>query len=395
MRDVVAGRSSYQIESAKKKAVKGGGRKRCRKGKSCGSTCISSYKVCMVDLPWVFSKEFSMTIEKIQSYRKTERLSPVSPLEGVKKAGREFMSPYDERLASISSIYNRVQVLSKSLKDKIKSGELSVKEKLRYKRVLFRLSGYENKARDKQNAIMKEIRNKLLDTKLSDQEVDKMIGKIKFDSSRVSSNTTTEKQVKRQVEEFVRMFNGKGFIEKDENGTPIWNLKEVQIDPKERAYASGGFIRVPPYKETVFHEIGHILEDGRQWLASYAADWRDSKAFTLSQVNGSRELDRFVRNSDGNLIPSSTRRDASGVSKLVFRLAEMPPYKNGIFDLNEIVVVDKFISPYMGKVYSNVGITHTEVISMAIQHFASAPEMRMLYNSHPDLFEVIVGLART
>lgn len=30
-----------------------GKRKRCRKGKSCGASCISSAKFCLVDLPWV------------------------------------------------------------------------------------------------------------------------------------------------------------------------------------------------------------------------------------------------------------------------------------------------------------------------------------------------------
>lgn len=29
------------------------GRKRCRKGKSCGASCISSSKFCLVDIPWV------------------------------------------------------------------------------------------------------------------------------------------------------------------------------------------------------------------------------------------------------------------------------------------------------------------------------------------------------
>lgn len=30
-----------------------GKRKRCYKGKSCGASCISNYKVCLVDLTWV------------------------------------------------------------------------------------------------------------------------------------------------------------------------------------------------------------------------------------------------------------------------------------------------------------------------------------------------------
>lgn len=35
--------------------AKGGGRKRCIKGKSCSAACISGDKVCIVELPWVMS----------------------------------------------------------------------------------------------------------------------------------------------------------------------------------------------------------------------------------------------------------------------------------------------------------------------------------------------------
>ncbi len=53
-------RSDTQIGKAKQEQAKRlgqsgafGKRKRCKKGKSCGASCIASYKVCMVDLPWV------------------------------------------------------------------------------------------------------------------------------------------------------------------------------------------------------------------------------------------------------------------------------------------------------------------------------------------------------
>lgn len=53
-------RSDKQIDAAKKaqaarlgQSGAAGKRKRCKKGKSCGASCISSSKFCLVDLPWV------------------------------------------------------------------------------------------------------------------------------------------------------------------------------------------------------------------------------------------------------------------------------------------------------------------------------------------------------
>ena len=40
-----------RIRRAKKFRVGGTGSKRCRKGKSCGATCISGGKVCLISLP--------------------------------------------------------------------------------------------------------------------------------------------------------------------------------------------------------------------------------------------------------------------------------------------------------------------------------------------------------
>lgn len=65
-KDVVAGRTAAQIEKAKRQAVKSSKKKRCKKGKSCGATCINSGKVCMVDLPWVSAQGLTKVAKEIQ-----------------------------------------------------------------------------------------------------------------------------------------------------------------------------------------------------------------------------------------------------------------------------------------------------------------------------------------
>lgn len=68
----VAGRSDRQIESAKRaqslrlgSSGASGKRKRCRRGKSCGASCIAGPKVCMVDLPFVIGPSVTKARDQI------------------------------------------------------------------------------------------------------------------------------------------------------------------------------------------------------------------------------------------------------------------------------------------------------------------------------------------
>lgn len=72
----VLGRTGKQIEAAKRAQTKrlgqsgaSGKSKKCKRGKSCGATCINQGKICLVDLPWVSSGALSKTATKIQSTR--------------------------------------------------------------------------------------------------------------------------------------------------------------------------------------------------------------------------------------------------------------------------------------------------------------------------------------
>ena len=77
--DLVAGRTSQQIEAAKRKAV-GGKRKRCVKGKSCSATCIASNRVCMVDIPWVAAEGIGPMRDKLAKKMSTMRVPSELPV---------------------------------------------------------------------------------------------------------------------------------------------------------------------------------------------------------------------------------------------------------------------------------------------------------------------------
>lgn len=79
-------RSDRQIDSAKRAQTRrlgqsgaAGMRKRCKKGKSCGASCISSYKFCMVDLPWASASQIPKVVSLIQSRKTPELDNKVKP----------------------------------------------------------------------------------------------------------------------------------------------------------------------------------------------------------------------------------------------------------------------------------------------------------------------------
>jgi hypothetical protein len=74
---MVAGRTGKQIDAAKRaqtarlgQSGAHGKRKKCKKGKSCGASCIQNSKVCMVDLPWASSQGLGRLAKGIQNRKK-------------------------------------------------------------------------------------------------------------------------------------------------------------------------------------------------------------------------------------------------------------------------------------------------------------------------------------
>lgn len=63
--DIKFERKVRQARVAQQRRGGGGGRKRCRKGKSCGASCISSVKVCLVDVSDNVSKEIGKVAREV------------------------------------------------------------------------------------------------------------------------------------------------------------------------------------------------------------------------------------------------------------------------------------------------------------------------------------------
>lgn len=91
----IKGRSVEQIKGAKKaqlgrlgKMSPNVGRKKCRKGKSCGASCIQSGKVCLVDIPNAIAQYMPKVVKEIQGRVKEPgyAIRPVAPAGGANEA---------------------------------------------------------------------------------------------------------------------------------------------------------------------------------------------------------------------------------------------------------------------------------------------------------------------
>lgn len=57
-------------------------RKKCKRGKSCGASCIPGYHVCMVDIPWALNPAITKVANQILAQRKLPAAkSPVTKPE--------------------------------------------------------------------------------------------------------------------------------------------------------------------------------------------------------------------------------------------------------------------------------------------------------------------------
>lgn len=193
-----------------------------------------------------------------------------------------------------------------------------------------------------------------------------------------------EKKLKDQLKEFIKMFKGKGFGSVAGSPKDVSPLTSIFYN-KERPWANSelGHMSLDGKKGSTFHEMAHLMENQRPWLSDYVTKWRDGRAWDKATV------DEMMKGSpEPPPKPAFTRVTADNKNVPVYPIKEF----TGIdaYNKKEVAVMDEFMSPYMGKVYEN---GYTEVLSMAVEHFANPRDMATLRRSHPEMFNLIVGLS--
>ena len=254
--------------------------------------------------------------------------------------------------------------------------------------------------RDKFEAKMVKIRDKMLDTSLTDVQVNKFVDQVKVSSSFVGSE---QAQIKNYFREYVRMFNGAGFTEAA-NGVPAVNTigkaKRGSCRFWEGKFTTSIDRSGVVNKSTTFHEITHVVEVANPKLNNYMNKWKFDKAFGDVGAKGIK---------DKNLLKEYMAKPRSTPSYSMSEKMNKPVYKlksitgNRGYRDRELAFVDKYKDAYMGKIYDMYDYSYdyikgkinpSEVLTMSVQEFSDPKLMGKLYRTHPDLFELVVGMSR-
>ncbi|MBW4478611.1 MAG: hypothetical protein KME54_17565 [Tolypothrix brevis GSE-NOS-MK-07-07A] len=200
------------------------------------------------------------------------------------------------------------------------------------------------KTEDEKLTIMEGHRNELIKNGMPRQDAIDLVETKDFDNSVKSMGKSVTQTA---AAEFYQIARGYGSS----------TLRTFKRDT-DRAYANKQEktinIGVFPDKHTIYHEMGHHVEFEDPRIAAAAREWRDKRA--------------------------------TGEEQSLNSLVEY-----GTFREDEKAKPDKYISPYVGKVYRDGS---TEVISMGIQHFHSKESMLEFYEQDREHYQFIMGVAR-
>ena len=249
--------------------------------------------------------------------------------------------------------------------------------------------------RDNFEKQMETLRNKMLETNLNDVQVNKYIKNTKITTWKAAEKT----QIRNHLDEYIRMFNGNGFIENANGVPPVTKIgKATRASSK---YYDGSMTTqlersmfgtsTTVNKTVTFHEITHAVEVANPKLNKYMQSWRTNKGFT----DKAKIKANMVRKEGMSVYGPSQQ-----VGKPAYRLKDITTTN---YDASEHALVNDYMDAYMGKVYKDYDlkrygiegkIESTEVLTMSVERFADSKKMGALYNKHPELFELIVGMSR-
>ena len=253
--------------------------------------------------------------------------------------------------------------------------------------------------RDKFEAKMAKIKEKMLETSLTDVQVDKFANQVNISSSFTGSE---QAQIKSIFREYIRLFNGAGFTEAA-NGVPAANTvgkaRRASCTFWKGKFSTSVNRQGVVNKSTTFHEITHIVEVANPKLNKYMNEWKFNQAFgERGATKVSKELrDKFMAKPRSPASWEMTEK----LEKPVYTLRSITG--NTGYRSSEVAFLDKYKDAYMGKVYDMFDydysyikgkINPSEVLTMSIQEFADPSLMGKLYRTHPDLFELVVGMSR-
>jgi hypothetical protein len=222
------------------------------------------------------------------------------------------------------------------------SAALSSVEGIEYNEAVSSLFNIKAESQDLLIGLMSKIREDAINASPSNPQV------AKLQISKSATTEMAESDIRLNIDEFSRITRGRG----------ISPLKQIVLED-DRAWANdqtgdlnigrrGG--DVAGIRRMLFHELGHFLEFENPGIAKAAREWVESRA--TGELSKLKDID------------------------------------SGYGDY-EVYYPDRFIDPYVGKVYQD---GYTEVISMGIENFADPAKMVQFYKKDPEHFNLIMGI---
>jgi len=247
---------------------------------------------------------------------------------------------------------------------------------------------------------LEKLRIKMLETSLTDTQVSRLVNNVEISGT---FNAVQKGQIQDYFSEYVKMFNGAGFVE-SANGVPA--VKSIgKAKRASCAFYKGTFTTSTDYrgrisKRTTFHEITHVVEVQNPKLNTYTNKWKFDKAFGdvgAKKIVNKEILEEYLDKPTARPNKAMTTQ----LEKPVYQLKSITPIN---YRKEELAFVNDYKNAYMGKVYdmydySKYGdfknkINPSEVLTMSVETFADATSMQTLILKHPDLFELVVGMSR-
>jgi hypothetical protein len=334
----------------------------CKKGNSCGKSCISQSKVCRKNLS---PKTQDPLEEKAKAKAKvkppeTKTMIKVKPLEPKPKPkakaqsldefinlGDEFLKQFpDEKSDREIELEARLKKTRGMSKNRVLiEGEIYEIKKERQKKILEALA-----ARSVKTNLPVNISNSLGEAKEIEREMANFGINRKYRSFSIKEKRIAEQH----VADFANLFAN--------NPLGDGEIRILIEDGSSRAYAAG-FTKPPvvvledpkapygkePNKRVIFHELGHHIEYGNP--------------------NVAKASNEFLQK----------RRDPN----------EPDPVNLPGYGKDEEYYKGDFFHPYVGRKYKNGS---TEVISMGIQNFADPGDMLILEKKDPEMYRFILGV---
>ncbi len=338
----------------------------CTKGIACGGSCISAKKTCRKNPDAGTKKKIAEVKKKVKGGGDTK--PPSTPKTGgsgdkinykvnhsdhkeLINLGQKFSQKYLKEIPptpKLLKLQERLQKAEQEIEERKKQGKRPTHtQSYKLHDIKRQIEDEERSAIPQKIAQFEALKKAIIDKHgISDAQAEKWAASIAYDGINLPKDPKAQAEVKETLKEVYRLAGGKGGD----------SVRYVSSD-SDRAFASkSGDLETGKERNraTIYHEYAHHIEYKTSGTAESARDWIESRATSKTPEK---------------------LKDLTGIN-----------YRD-----DEVALKDKFIDPYVGKLYGSKG-SSTEVISMGVEKFHDPNFMRFFHKKDPEHFHYVLGV---